>query len=110
MNSRQMKMAMKRMGIQQQEVDNALEVIIKCKDKQIIISDPQVSKVNMMGQQTWQITGNSREEPLDSSPEISDEDVQTVMQQTGKGEEEVRNALEKNKGNLAETIIELQDK
>ena len=38
------------MGIKQIEID-ATEVIIKTPDKEIIISEPQVSKVNMMYQQ-----------------------------------------------------------
>jgi nascent polypeptide-associated complex subunit alpha len=109
MNSRQMRMAMKRMGIQQQEVEDALEVVIKCKEREIVILDPQVSKVNMMGSDTWQIIGKAQERALDSTPAISEDDVNTVMEQTGKGEEEVRKALEKNKGDLAQTILDLQE-
>ena len=56
MNPRKMQQMMKKMGIQQQEID-AQEVIIKTKDKQLIFSQPQVSKVNMMGQDTFQIIG-----------------------------------------------------
>ena len=65
MNPRMMKQAMKRMGIQQQEIE-ATEVIIKTADKEIIITDPSVSKVNMMGQQTWQIAGKAVEKEIGS--------------------------------------------
>ena len=52
MNPGQMRKMMQRMGIQQQEID-ASEVIIKTPDKNIIISNPSVTKVNMMGQETF---------------------------------------------------------
>ncbi len=48
MNPRQMQQMMRKMGIQQQEID-ATEVIIKTADKEIVITEPNVSKVNMMG-------------------------------------------------------------
>ena len=51
MNPRDMQRAMKRLGIKQEEID-AREVIIRTSDKEIIIQNPQVSKVNMMGQET----------------------------------------------------------
>ena len=57
MNPRQMQKAMQKMGIQEVEVDDAEQVIIKCAERQIVIDKPQVSKVNMMGQETWQIIG-----------------------------------------------------
>ena len=41
-NPRKMQQMMKRMGIQQQEID-AQEEIIKTKDKQLVFSQPQVS-------------------------------------------------------------------
>jgi nascent polypeptide-associated complex subunit alpha len=47
-NPRQAAKMMKRMGIQQQEIE-ATEVIIKTPEKTIIITNPSVSKVNMMG-------------------------------------------------------------
>src|SRR3989344_8657267 len=91
-NPRQMQQMMKRMGIAQKEID-ATEVIIKTKDKQIIITEPQVSKVNMMGQQTFQVVGNIHEESLSSTPEISEEDIQTMMEQTGVSAEKAKETL-----------------
>ena len=46
MNSRKAQQMMKRMGIPQQEID-ATEVIIRTAEKEIVIKDPSVSKVNM---------------------------------------------------------------
>ena len=97
---------MKRLGIQQQEME-ATEVIIKTKDKQYVFKQPQVSKVNMMGQETFQIIGKPEVQDLSTEPEISDEDIKTVMSQTGKSQEESLAAIKKHKGDLASAIMEL---
>ena len=107
MNPRQMAGMMKKLGIQQTEVD-ATEVIIKTKEKEIIFKSPQVAKVNMMGQETYQIIGEGVERALSTEPEISDEDVKTVMDQTGVDKKTALNAIKKHKGDLAESIMELQ--
>ena len=49
MNPREMQKAMKRLGIKQEEID-AEEVIIKTAGKSLVIKNPHVSRVNMMGQ------------------------------------------------------------
>jgi nascent polypeptide-associated complex subunit alpha len=108
MNSRQAKQMMKKMGIQQVEVE-AQEVIIRQVDRDLIIQNPQVSKVNMMGQETFQIVGEVVEKSRETKVEINEDDVQTVVDQTGKPEEEVRAKLEANNGDLAQTIMELQE-
>lgn len=106
MNPRMMKQAMKRMGIQQSEIE-AIEVIIRCEDKDIIISDPQVSKVNMMGQSTYQIAGVEHVQERDSTPSISEDDVATVMDQAGVDKETARKAIEDADGDLASAIMNL---
>ncbi|MBN1792539.1 nascent polypeptide-associated complex protein [Candidatus Woesearchaeota archaeon] len=104
---RQMRMAMKKMGLKQEEIE-AREVIIRLEDREIVISNPQVSKVNMMGQESYQITGEEEERMLDSTPEISDEDVKTVVDQTGASEGDARKAIEEHEGDLAEAIMSLK--
>ncbi len=106
MNPRKMQKMMKRMGIQQQEID-ATEVIIKCEDKDIIITSPQVSKVNMMGKQTYQIVGE--EHIKEKQAQISPEDIKTVAEQTNKSKEQAENALIEAKGDLAAAILKLQE-
>jgi nascent polypeptide-associated complex subunit alpha len=108
MNPRQMQQAMKRMGIQQTEID-ATEVIIKCPGKEIVITNPQVSKVNMMGQQTFQVVGQISERSAETEPEISEDDIKTVAEQASVSEEEARIALEKAKGDLAKAILLLKE-
>jgi len=107
MNPRDMQKAMKRLGIKQEEID-ANEVIIKTNDKEIVIQKPQVSKVNMMGQDTFQIIGEVQERPISSEPEINEDDIKTVMQQTGATEEKAREAIENNEQDLAKAIMSLK--
>ena len=107
MNPKQMRQAMKRMGIKQEEID-AKEVIIKLENHEIIISNPNVSKVNMMGQDTYQVVGEEEIRELDSTPDINEEDVKTVVDQAGVSKEEAAKAIKEAKGDLAEAIIKLK--
>ena len=105
MNPRQMAQAMKRLGIQQTEID-ATEVIIRTPEKDLVIRNPQVSKVNMMGQNTIQVVGDIEE--VERKVEINDDDIKTVMDQAGVSEEEARTAIEETDGDLAEAIMKLK--
>ena len=105
MNPREVQKAMKRLGIQQEEID-AQEVIIKTPYKDLLIKNPHVSKVNMMGQETYQITGE--EEERERKIEINEEDISTVMEQANVDEETARKAIEESKGDLAEAILSLK--
>ena len=107
-NPREMQKAMKKLGIKQEEIDAQL-VIIKTADKDLVIKNPQVSRVNMMGQETFQVVGEVTESEADKA-EISEEDIETVMAQTGCNKQEAAEALEESNGNLAEAILKLQNK
>lgn len=107
MNPRQMAQAMKRLGIKQEEID-ATEVIIKTPEKDLIIQNPQVSKVNMMGQDTIQVVGEIIEREKETAPDISEDDIKTVVEQTGATEEQAKAAIEETKGDLAEAILKLK--
>lgn len=104
LNPKQLQKAMQRMGIQQKEID-AVEVIIRTKKKEIIINNPEVSLVNMMGQESFQITGDIEERELKN---YNDDDIKTVMDQTNCSKKEAIDALEKSKGDLAEAILSLK--
>ena len=99
MNPAMMKQAMKKLGMKQEEVD-ANEVIIKCSEKNIVIKNPQVTKINMQGHETFQIAG-------DITEESNEEDIKTIMEQTGCSKEEAEKAL-KEKGDLADAIMSLK--
>lgn len=107
-NPRQMRQAMKQLGIKQEDVD-AEQVIIKLKDKEIVIDNPSIQKVNMMGQWSYQISGEETERSLDSTPEINDEDIHTVMEKTGRSKKEAEQAIIDANGDLAEAIMNLMD-
>ncbi|MBI2658179.1 nascent polypeptide-associated complex protein [Candidatus Woesearchaeota archaeon] len=107
MNPREMQKAMKRLGIKQEEIDAEL-VIIKTAGKDLVIKNPQVSRVNMMGQESIQVVGEITEVERDEKLEISEDDLSTIMEQAGCSREEALEALEQSNGNLAEAILKLQ--
>jgi len=104
MNPKQVQAMMKKMGMQQVEID-AKEVIIRTTDGDIVIKNPQVSKVNMMGQITYQVVGH--EEKVKS--EVLEDDVALVMSQAGVTEEFARAALEDADGDIAKAITLLNN-
>lgn len=99
---------MKQLGIQQVDIP-AKEVIIRLEEKDIIISNPAVAKVNMMGQETFQVSGDI-EEVEHQSDELSQDDIKTVMEQAQVEEAAAREALEEHDGDLAEAILALKKK
>lgn len=105
MNPKMLKKAMKQMGMKQEDLD-AEEVIIKLKDKELIIRNPQVAKVEVMGQETYQVSGSVEERDLEK---FKEEDVETVKNQANCSEEEAKKALEETDGNIAESIIRLKE-
>ncbi len=106
MNPRKMQQMMKKMGMSQVDIP-ATEVIIRTPDSELVITEPQVAKVNMMGQDTIQITGNIHERALSTTPVISEDDIKTVMDQTDVDEATAKKAIEDHDGDLAEAIMSL---
>ncbi len=102
-DERALKAAMKKMGIRQQDID-ASEVIIKCADRHIVIKNPKVAKVTMMGKDSFQIEGNAVEVGIEN-----EEDVAVVMEKAGVSREEARRALTETKGDIAEAIMKLSE-
>lgn len=105
MNPKEIEKAMKKLGIKQETIE-ASEVIIKTKDKELIIKDPQIVKMDAMGQESLQITGKIEEKSIG----VSEDDIKTVMEQTKVDYETAKKALESNNGDLAQTILKLQEK
>jgi nascent polypeptide-associated complex subunit alpha len=105
-NPRDMQRAMKKMGIKQKEI-NAVAVIIRTKEEDIIIHNPSVQKVDMMGNVTYQVSGEEEHRKLEQ-PEYSQEDIKTVMEQAGVSKAEAERALAENKGDLAAAILSLK--
>lgn len=105
-NPRQMKQMMKQMGMSQEDIE-ASQVIIKTATKDIIIDSPSVQKVKMQGQTTFQVSGEVREEVAQVKISISQDDIQTVIDQTNVSEQKAKEALENSNGDLAQAIVDL---
>ena len=121
MNDRQMKQAMKKMGIKQSSIDNVTEVIIRTNEKEIVIRNAEVICVEMGGSKSYQISGIEEERMLGSAPEgeaqvsfpqedevsFPQEDVELVMSQTGCDAQKAVEALAAVDGQPAEAIIKI---
>ena len=105
-NPKQLEKMAKQMGVQMDNIE-AEKVIIVTKDGKIIIENPQVSKVKMMGQETFQISGGDLTE--EAKEKFSDDDVKMIMAQTGAVEEDAVKALEETQ-DIAEAIVKLKEK
>lgn len=101
LNPKQLEQAMKKLGVKQLKID-AYEVVIKTREKNLVIRDPDVIKINMMGQESLQITGT-----IEEQTNITEDDVNTVAEQAHVSKEDARKALEKSGGDLASAIMEL---
>ncbi len=112
MNPKQMKAMMKRMGINQEDVDDVEEVVIKTKKKEIVFKDAVVTSVTVQGQKTYQIVGTPQErerksEEAEDEGGIPQSDIKLVMDQTGCTAVEARKALEETAGAPAEAILKI---
>ena len=103
---KKMNAMMKQMGIKQEEISASKVTIEKDDGSKIIIDNPNVQKIIMQGNESFQITGDISET---ESEKFSEEDIKTVMEKTGKNEDEAKEALEKSNGDLAEAIMSLSD-
>jgi nascent polypeptide-associated complex subunit alpha len=103
LDPKKMQAVMKQMGIKQEEVDASRVVIEKVDGGKILINAPNVVKIDMKGQESWQITGDAVEE----SGGVSEDDVRLIMEKTGKSYEDSKAILEKNGGDIAQTIVDL---
>lgn len=99
-NKKMIEQAMKKLNVKQEEIP-ATEVIIKG-EKNFIIKNPEVIKMNLMWQETLQITGKI--EQL-----TNEEDVKTVMEQANCSREDAIKALNENNGDLAASILSLKE-
>lgn len=110
MNPKQMKQMqrqMKKMGMDMKELKNVKEVIIRLEDKELFIPNAEVSLMNVMGQETYQVTGKAQEVEIEEELIIPDEDIEMVANQTGVSKDEAEQALIDTNGDLAEAILKL---
>jgi alpha-NAC-related protein len=111
-DAKKMQAMMQQMGISQTEIDSSKVIIEKNEGGRIIIENPKVIKVNMAGQENFQISGDIKEENQEEESEEDklQEDIEEIVKQTGVSKDIAAIELEKNNGDLAETIIALTPK
>jgi nascent polypeptide-associated complex subunit alpha len=104
--------ALKRMGMQLDELEGVHRVSIELPDRRIIIEGPAVAAITIQGQKMYQVSGGvETEEPIAAKAAVAsirDEDVELVAQQAGVAPEEARRALEESDGDLAKAILSLK--
>ncbi len=105
LNPKKMQAMMKQMGIAQEEIDVERVIIEKTDGNKIIIEPASVTKVKMQGQETFQIAGEAHDET--SAPEITQDDINTVVEKTGCTSDQAEEVLNSVNGDLAEAILEL---
>lgn len=114
---RQMKAMLQRMGIKMEEIE-ASEVIIKrTSGKDLRITNPEVSKIIIQGSALFSVAGNVEEIGKETTGEainqeekveITDDDINLVMEQTGCDYETAKKALEENEGDIASAILKIK--
>ncbi len=107
LNPRKMQRMMKNMGMKNTEI-NAEEVIIKCSEKDIVITSPSVTATEVQGQKFYQISGEEEVKESETEEGVDEEDLQMIVSQTGCTKSEATKALKECKGNIAEAILKLQ--
>ncbi len=111
MNDRQMKQAMKKMGITQTAVEDVAEVIIRTKDKEIVLRNPEVICIEMPGSKSYQISGPETVMNIGESgepePIFSEDDINLVMSQAGCDRAKALEALKAADGQPAEAILKI---
>jgi len=126
MSPKQMARMMKKMGIEQKDVEGVKEVVIRFSDKEWVIKNPQVAMIKQAGAETYQIGGSKTERGLSGvstatvedvdveeevpTPEIEIpmEDAALVAGQTGVDIETAKEALRETDGDLAAAILKLR--
>lgn len=117
-----MERQMRRMGVDFEQLEDVTEVLIRFPDRELVIPQAQVVKMQAQDDDVYQIVGKSEERSLTISTEpeegapvatvqtFTDEDVQLVASQANVSEDEARKALLGAEGNLARAIIALTEK
>ncbi len=100
MNPRDIQRIMKQLNAKKIDAE---EVIIKTKEGELVIKNPDVTQMGVSGNTVFQIMGDIEEK----STQEDSNDVKLIMEKTGKDEDTVKKTLEKNEGDMAQTILDL---
>lgn len=102
MNPKQLEKMARQMGMQMENIE-ATEVIIKSPSGDILIKNPQVSKVCMGSTETFQVMGEVVKADAGKS-----EDIEILMEKTGISEERAKELLDET-GDLITAIKRAQE-
>jgi nascent polypeptide-associated complex subunit alpha len=102
-----LKSMMAKMGIKSSEI-NAIRVVIQSADSDIIVDNPQVTRIEAQGTVSFQITGEIHELKKDTKLEVTNDDIKFVSEKSGVSDKDkVLNAINESNGDLAEAILKL---
>lgn len=104
MDPKQMAKMMKQMGIKNEEIPATKVTIELSEGGRLVVFEPSVTKIEMQGQVTFQVSGKVHEEQ-----EAGEDDIKMVMESAECSREEAINALRESGGDIAEAIIHLKD-
>jgi nascent polypeptide-associated complex subunit alpha len=102
-NPRQMKAMMKKLGMQVEQIEDVISIVIKTPKGNYIFDSAEVTAMTMQGTTTYQIIGQPRFE--EAVPDIPKEDISMVAGQANVSEEKAKEALVSTKGDIAEAIM-----
>ena len=113
-NPRQMQRAMRSMGIQQNQVPDVTEVIIRTKTQDIVITSPEVLCIDVKGSKSYQVSGTEQVLAAGAAggesvggPSFPAEDIDLVMSQTQCDRDKAIAALTACDGQPAEAIVKI---
>lgn len=118
LNPRKMQKMMEQMGIDLQELEVESAVLRLADGTELVFDDPDVTRMDARGQQTYQVVGSPEARAGETSDaeaesaqadegDIPDDDVALVAEQAGASADEAREALEATDGDLAAAIERL---
>jgi nascent polypeptide-associated complex subunit alpha len=105
-NDRNARRMMDKMGINQKEVAEVEEVIIRTRTKDLVIAGASVQEINFQGNRVFQVSGEV-EEVAREVKKFSDEDIVLVQQQANVTREKAIAALDQSDGEVAKAILRL---
>jgi len=109
MDPRTLKNLMSKMGIKSSEIA-ADSVTIECSDCDIIVRNPQVTRIEAQGMVSFQVSGDVEEKEKSVDVEITEDDIRMVMEKSGIDDrDKAEQALRAAGGDIAEAIMNIKE-
>jgi nascent polypeptide-associated complex subunit alpha len=105
--NRQVRRMLDKMGLNMTELDGVQEVIIRTRDREIIIKEPTVAELKAQDSTIYQVIAGEIEERGIERKHFSEEDIMLVIQQANVSRDEAIKALEDADGDIAKAILSL---